>query len=467
MKSLVETLDLDHLNVAFMVMSLFLSPTLFLICNKITSFHSFMSLVSNMFASPMTVRRAKPVSDLGSGKILSKKRIRDYKFKRVKTYWTVVCLIGLVVHNSLTFNDYFKYFVTSEVRIEMEDEFIPPALSFCLYTVSLRIPGNFPARSPCRSNSTAYDFNMAICGSQLSFKFSLSELYYHLSIDLFDRIYPIQVKNIQGRLRPIGNYGNRSFAFKYFKKFYSSNRQCLRYRVFEDPSQALSLRKISHLTSMERYYASISFNMSGLYDDEPQISIYIHESSTFPRGYEIYSLRTKIMKENPTDRKKILHYKKFITKYLHAPYFSKCVDYNSKKLESRDHCIDVCTLELLMRNHPKHTFSHLLLTEIQFNDSRRFLNNHSLMYEYNDMCRIQCPLNCQTIMYQPIMASELRSSGFGNLFSLTLEHMEATTSIRFSGKVSLLELIIYIASITSLWIGFSVMNSIHVLIHKK
>lgn len=359
----------------------------------------------------------------------------------VRVIWFSVCITGCIYQLTQISQEYFAYPVTSEVTIKLELHFNIPAVSFCVKLVDTLKEDN------CSTTT---------CKKKLLYQESVRKLMNDMTIDIKENF----AAGFQAEKGGYEWYSQKDQNLnEVMSTFYKSERKCVRFNKNQERKlqyDVIVARKfywrfvLSLLTRVKREY--------GAY-----YTIFIHEMNTYPRGYIIPFYNIENKKKNISYS---FSFKKTKTKFLPPPYFSRCTDYHEINLESRDHCVEECVSHRLLKSDPGYTDEQLTVTD--YNHTNFKLRNSegkdelsSIVQSYDRMCKNQCPLSCNTVIYMPILW-ETYNWHLNNPYSdirIKLIHIEPTTFITLSGKLSFVEYLIYVASITSLWFGFVIFDS--------
>lgn len=373
-------------------------------------------------------------------------------------FWIIACLIGFVYQTVLVTVDYTKYPVTSHVTIEIENEFIPPALSFCFTSVRIRIPERFPPDNVCSKNFTiaaGFDYSTPEeeeCDDHMIYKTNRDVLLSYLTQDLVHSIKSLKIaENTAERQLHINS---TSQLTEYLTPFYRDKLKCVRFQ-YKDGAK-LKLGLISSLVSYKKKILYLNGSCENFQGGEPVFTVYVHEMNTFPRGYTLQDVQGQFQRQA---ERKYLNYKSIITQYLPPPFFSDCTDrYETSGLESQEHCIDSCVEKRLHDLNPNLTAASLTYTKLRPNmiRSKAFDDNFMEFYDHYSECSKKCPLACNTSFYQLFRVSQYPDAPA--TFQLVLRSEYPTTRVVFSPKLTMLEYLIYIASCGSLWFGFSIIS---------
>ena len=356
------------------------------------------------------------------------------KFESRLTFLLIcICTIGLTVHTTLVTIDYLKYPMTSQVTIEMEKKFIPPALSICFHLSILR-NSESSENIPC-ANDTAYSVE---CVERILYGYSIGTIFQNLTINLISSMVRLGFEN--GIRMPYEE------IWQYVSQFLKAPFKCIR---IQRTTEVL----LRELDTMTRDILSIASNRSFV---SSFLSIYYtHEVRTFPRGNQMQNFFTL---ENGVEFK-FLSYKKTVTEYLPSPFSSNCADYSKVMLESKAHCMENCISKGIQKSCPSFMSEKLTITELDLFADLNFSRSLKNVRNYSLACDSQCPLSCLTSDYETIVGALSHEQHY----LVRVRYQYPTTRVVFSPKQSFLEYLIYVASVTSLWFGFVINDSLKAL----
>lgn len=378
--------------------------------------------------------------------------------KWFKIPWIIFCFTGFAYHLYLIIEDYARYPVSSEGTVKMEQEFWIPAFSVCFY-VSTVVLDQYSRNKTCHgSNGTA----ARKCGEDLIYNYPISEVINNMTGDLVADVLLVRF----AKAREDGwDKGDKK---EFLDIFYKSGFKCLRINKNQTELVAYDITS-ERIFNRRRISEIISY-----LNDEGSVyaHIFVHDPGSFPRGYDIQYLTV-----NLTEKFNYLAYDAIKTFYLPAPYFSRCVDYSLKRspdelpFESRDHCIENC-IQSMINQHEGYNYTDLQLTITNFTSGspQKFLNFKKIpepnrtVNSYNRICQSQCPVGCKTNIYAPSVISSTNLYRLNdrkrNLYGIYLIHTKPGYMIRFTPAILLLDFFIYIASVSSLWFGFVIFDSL-------
>ena len=411
------------------------------------------------------VRALRPVQPLKS---LPIKRLRILKLS-----WITGCFLALIYHSiSLTF-DYMMYESTTKVTFEMENRFVPPAISFCFVAVELRILGKFSPDSICRKNISVAlnESQYEDCLLEMLYKRSVKQLFDH-TLDLSYTVSAVIVsldKSISYDLM------DHETILKYVDEFYMDGTICLRFKNSQSP---LFIRndQVSRLSNSYMVYGEIEGNekLYILDDDLPFIRFYIHPADTFPRGFE---LQPYVSISGSKSEVKLFNYRKFLGEYLPPPFSSNCVHHHKRQLESREHCFQGCIQSFIQRDYGMNKtaaqFTHIKAMVIDpKSPDMDFVpdldrKNYSNIIRYNEICTPRCPLDCHTVSYAVDLISEAAATSANLSYKYRIENRNPTLHTKFVPVIPTAQYIIYLASAVGLWFGFDIFHGTNFIVSQS
>ena len=146
-----------------------------------------------------------------------------------------------------------------------------------------------------------------------------------------------------------------------------------------------------------------------------------------------------------------LSLEKFSMNYLPSPYKFNCMDYSKFNLNSKEECIEKCIRKKYNIDLDIYTYS-----TFNRNQTSKLIKFPSYEPEYL-LCSSKCYVNCKTNIYffnvfQQIIVRQPKAG-------IKVAHSKLFADSSFSPSFSLMDYIIFIASLGSLWIGFSIYAS--------
>ena len=356
---------------------------------------------------------------------------------RIKTIWLLVCILGMVVQNVFVTIEYFRYAATTEVNLEIEEEFSPPDFSICFYLRELL--------DPCE-NSIQDD-----CLDQSFVKYPLRDIMTKYTL------------NVTSTLEKVAYYDQEMDDFKHYNgsdmsdfldEFYDDDQKCL--RVSHKENRSIQSSRLSRLSKDAfRYLMIYGKNESRNSFKGKVMGNLFHAEDTFPRGFHI-EMYTSVF-HNYSSLKEFT-YRKNQFSYLPPPYSSGCRKYEGS-LESREHCIERCIKGKVTKRGQNMAIKELTYTPNEWSDDLRIQVgfNQEKLFSFYDSCYRRCPIGCQTLYYEPELIFKSDHENFGFMFAVALKKL--TRQLTFSAKFDGLSYVIYIASVCSLWLGFVIFDS--------
>ena len=246
----------------------------------------------------------------------------------LKNLCFIFCLIGMVIQNIFVTIDYFKFTTTTEVFIDLEEEFVSPDISICYWLLDI-----------ATDNSSFWNQ-------------TLKEIMTEKTIDLTSTLERLTMESPKGP-KEIENKNLGQFV----TKFYSDQHSCIKLTV----ENSLNIVAISSLSKFGRNYLKIYakklFNDSL---DDVFGYVAIHPVGTYPRGFQInvFEMTHRMM----VNRRSFTYFKnEFI--FLPPPYFSNCIDYSQIAVESKEYCIEGCIKNIVNRQGENIAIKPLLYEE--------------------------------------------------------------------------------------------------------
>ena len=337
------------------------------------------------------------------------KKVFGYlKRKWLSIIWIVVCFAAMVYHMHVTTNKYFEYEVTSTTSIQLVEEFSLPAFSFCLRIDRIKTINN-------GSCSDSHSSHNSSCLDQLMYDYPYSAVINNFTIGLSEII----------RYLISDQLGEKTDVF------------------FKPPFKCFKFLMNNNLNT------NIHSNLiliAVVVRSTPIFDIFIHDPQTLVTGKDqpSFSVQGNMLL--------ILHLEKFSMNYLPSPYKFNCMDYPKFNLNSKEECIEKCIRK-------KYNIDLDIYTYSTFNRNQTSKLIKFPLYEPEYLlCSSKCYVNCKTNIYffnvrkQTIFRDP--KAGIG------VFHSNLFADSSFSPSFTLINYIIFIASIGSLWIGFAIYVSI-------
>ena len=378
--------------------------------------------------------------------------------KMIKIFWFLLCVIGMVVQNVFVTIDYFKYTTTTEVLMVMEDEFIPPAFCDCFLPYHVRKTEAFPASHACkRLYSNVY---LNECLNYMIFNQTMNRLMNEITFSLRDSVESLAIQSGNDRPKNIKNDQHD----KHIDIFLYNGWICRKIRLFSMLS-SVNVSKLA-FTSDQMYLKVSGYkNFSRLITNNPEewdLANFFFDPNTFPRGFEI---KPKFNVLTNASNVIVFSYMKYDYDFLPPPYFSMCIHYYERNLESRQQCIDECIKNKVRKKfgsnvavkqllYTSNEWTSNLNLSIPFSDDS-FLNQ---VIDYYHECKRNCPLGCQSSNYEVELINKWKD--IKHSFKYLFVHKNIARKLVFSPKLDPLAYLIYIASVCSLWLGFVIFDSV-------
>ena len=378
---------------------------------------------------------------------LTSKDVKKYVCKYI---WVLCCLFGSLYQTVTISETYFKYPVSSQVTIKTETYFFIPAISFCFPTdevllQDLELDIDDHDNDQKDRSTGCGPLNSTDCTMIVYNHYSIATVMKNLTVKLQDYFDALFFEN-NGAGKRVEDEETR----KYLKIFFKSGKKCIRINI--NQKKKVNYDRISQRRFDLKYILS-SINWKNMTEVNSTFFGIIHQFNTFPRGH--------YMSYFEGDQHKFDYsytYKMIRTEFLPVPYFSKCVHYEDKGLETREQCIERCVQHKLSKENSSWTDLQITITD--FSDGKLFLQDTSSIPErnrtalfYNQGCRNKCHLQCEQIRYIPNLLKQTKNKGYDH-FTFDLYVLEPSTIVSFSPKLTFMEYVIYLASIISLWFGF-------------
>ena len=272
-----------------------------------------------------------------------------------------------------------------------------------------------------------------------------------LTINLSDTIESLYIR--------LENRPNQLSLDSRLHEFYWNNHKCLKIQLFIDQSYKIRNSNVSLLYLYQLDYMNIlgKAEYRNIFTQKNWVMLFFHDSGSYVRGFE---LAPQVDVFHAGNNRRHYSYNKFEYVYLPPPYFSKCIDFQARKLESKEHCIESCMKQLFRKNiDPNFAIPPLTLTKEEWksNPQLRFRGKSMpIILKYYDSCDSKCPFGCQTYFYE---AELLLAASSPKGFEFGVRNIRVRRKLLFSPKLDTLSYIIFIASVCSLWMGFVIYDS--------
>lgn len=357
--------------------------------------------------------------------------------------WSMICLTGLIIQIVSICNQYFAYPITSKVFIGYQTTFTPPALSICIDMKRM-----VDVEKAARHGYCGKFQSSVVCYESLD-NSSPAAVYYNYTHDLVHRVY-----------RKIAK------AKKFYYGTRGSDYKCIRV-VYETPygdSLTLYDLKINQIFQVKLFPQKIVSRDQNLTANPLEIQYHVHSNDIFPHKLMTVS--------GNTSHSTFITYSEYTTIRVSTPV-APCVDYRRTRWESKGHCVEECSIY--------ESYLQCMNRGIHYNMSQ--LEEENYKRQRINLCRSQkfervltsfeninlfpcnkshCPKECKVRFYQPFIKGHKIT--LGTMTTIRFLHVNPTTTIIFDLDIELLEFIIYIASLTGLWFGFVIFDSVKTII---
>ena len=415
---------------------------------------------SKLFEERLAIER------LTSGKLTTDNcsNKRNNKLKRkskkiTKLLILLLCTIGLIYHLIITTIEYLSYEMVTLTTIELPDFIEPPAISLCLDLMDFRqLPINCTREEFDSSNRCSLNY------------YSLNELMNQYSGNLTSEL---QFTNYEkGKHNKF--YGKDDVHNQYHQSrtltYYHSGFKCVRipsgiFINHTNINQDMIIeRRILEHYSKEKFFLeftidvqsslNLSSSSSNTTNDWVYVTLFLHEYKKIGHKYDQSFVRyfwQPFVEPNVAR----LNYHQITTKYLKYPFSHNCYDYSvNSKLESKGDCIEKCTKDGIIKKYGKVG----RVTSTYEYDNYVPHNGSTFDEDIDKYCVNKCPLDCNTIMYNPILAF-LWTSSVKKIFRVQLSPTYPITYVTYIAKFHLLSYLIYMGGIFGIWVGMSVFTS--------
>ena len=168
-------------------------------------------------------------------------------------FWFAVCLIGMVIQNVFVTIGYFKYVTTTEITIDIEDEFIPPAFSVCAFLGDLINHRAFPEDHDCHKEIEAIKddpVNYIKCVKSYQ-NYPIHEIMKRMTHNLSDMISVIQLGDDRFGAKPVNSLELQ------VDEFYFDYKRCIRIKYNPSPDFKIKNSDISRISNIRLIYLTI------------------------------------------------------------------------------------------------------------------------------------------------------------------------------------------------------------------
>ena len=335
------------------------------------------------------------------------KKVFGYlKRKWISIIWIGVCLAAMVYHMHVTTNKYFEYEVTSTTSIQLLEQFSLPAFSLCFRIDRIKTINN-------GSCSDSHSSHNSSCLDQLIYEYP----------------YATVISDFTIRFRKIIQFLIDDYLDGKTDVFFKPPFKCIKFLMNSNINTKLHGNRIL---------------VAGIFRSSPIFDIFIHDPQTFVTGKDqpSFSVQGNMILG--------LSLEKFSMNYLPSPYKFNCMDYSKFNLNSKEECIEKCIRK-------KYNIDLDIYTYSTFNRNQTSNLIRFPLYDSEYLlCSSKCNVNCKTNIYffnvKQLIVREPKAE-------IWIVHSKLFADSSFSPSFSLINYIIFIASIGSLWIGFSIYAS--------
>lgn len=362
------------------------------------------------------------------------KTLKNIRRKVLKTVWSMVCLAGLIIQIISISNQYFEYHINSKVYIGYQRRLVPPVLSICFTMAHL-----VNLDKAVRDGYCHRDFGSRKCYEVMDFgsnkRPSLDE----------ETIYNKYTHDFVYRL------GRSNKITPFYSGADEEAMKCVRVE-YAPKGKSGALFEVKGLRKSRIF--KIEIDSQKMITDqnltEPiDIRYHVHSTNSFP--HKSMSITGK------TSTLTVITYRQYKTVRVSTPKFP-CVFYEETRWQSKEHCVEECTI-YEMYQRCLSDFTNATLAKILCRRSK-FLKVVTSFHDYEPIAcnKSLCPRECYINFYQPSI--EQKDRPFGFVTQISLSHENPSTTIYFSLDLELLEYVIYVASLTGLWFGFVIHDSV-------
>ncbi|KAI1278780.1 hypothetical protein HDE_14272 [Halotydeus destructor] len=360
-----------------------------------------------------------------------------------KLLLSLCCFAGCALQIWLSAESYFRYEVQSEAYIgyPISSRLRMPDMSMCFDIMDVLDKTKMAEKSLCSGLNTSTKA-LTQCQDEL-----IGKEFQEIDDVTFQKHELIQQMYVYLPSGQVIISGGKMSSLNFALGIYFKGRsKCLKIATSEifgrlEPSY----KQMMHLAG--RALIFVELRNTTLQDANISMKIYLHSDDTLPFGLTHSALETG-MKEY-----EMVLYAYHAFKLLPSPYSSKCFDYRadkSIKLVSQQDCIEKCML--------KHSGSHTCQAVISTSMLERFyLDDHEVSGFVVKNCQRRCfRPDCSAVDYHvaSLMRSFLRN---GYSFGLSLSPLISELSL--TADLKLLEVILYVASVSGLYFSFSLLSA--------
>ena len=180
------------------------------------------------------------------------------------------------------------------------------------------------------------------------------------------------------------------------------------------------------------------------------LALYIHEENKLShlRGGNALFIRYKSNEENYFR----VTYDYVESHILKKPFFTDCIDYKVTMFQSRGDCLERC-YEI---NHvKKYRENYGLISTANYSEIKLSIPNVKYDHEIDKNCYNGCKSGCETIDYVSAIVKSSRFEELPNIFAIPIAATQPYIYVNVISAFNFNNYVIYMASIASLWLGWS------------
>lgn len=379
----------------------------------------------------MSIRRARKILENKKIRVTSGHRQQEtsLRLKLPRAIWFIVCCIGLFAHSWLTTVDYLEYRTTTGVEVYAPIQFRPPAVSLCA------------------------SLNDLINVSKLN---TADEKYWHdynCSYGLLPGcLYILREYRIDMIMNNL-TYGILTEVYGYDGIIYSKRlKKCVKYVKYNTGLIDVGDIDLMETSGSDIITISLPMHFNEILKDTDHslnLGVAIHDSRTLEH------IRENNMIWIPVDQYNY-HMGTFDhveSKFLPAPFTTKCIHYRSTKYESMGDCIEYCFEKEYKTRYGK---NFGLITTSNFSEAvlPSYIN---LTYDksIDKSCYRKCPGQCELLSYFSIRTSDFIFSDITHIFNYAITLSRPFIKVTLMASFDLNSFVIFMASAAGMWLGCS------------
>jgi len=346
--------------------------------------------------------------------------------KYLKIVLNIVCLIGCFYQSYQISHIYFRYDTTTYVKFENSGYLQLPGITICYYKF-LQLSNEFRHfRDETNLRTIGEQFNSLINMTQpLLIKYCILKKGFKKDYD--SKCKDFGDSNGEGK-GVLSRISGSSYCFTYFSQINGTSDE--KYRINGTNSADWGMVQL------------------GLTDKPPKLNIRLHDRKenlrhTYLKGYNWVHFKNA--------REHRLMYTKTVVKYLFNPKDRPCFDQG----HTRDDCMLECKIEEFINTTGRYPLD--FLNDNSQHTDLKYSSWHDVThYEWTDKCLKKC--NQNTDCYKEFFSLDSREHD-SQEFKLQIEFPSHPTTIyEISIKMSFEEYLAFLASIFSIWFGFSMLS---------